>query len=404
MIDRDRPDWQPNPDLRRRVTLQLTDIIFQSPGKPSIPDDPCWGDAFRFVSLVHGVGPLLGLRVEASEFDLGDPLNDWAVQQHARNRDRLARMREELLTTLRAFARAGIEAVPLKGAALLLADPASVSWRPMADLDLLVRHPETLAVALAYAHAGYCLQESTWKHRTYGPCDAGERPLHTDGEHLDNPRDIESHQAVVELFRGSRWDLTPWLVANLAEAEGFPVPGKQAMALHLAVHASVGMLESTSRMIHLVDLLQRLDAAELGAIRTAVSRAGARRHARFVYPALAMAAQFSERADLKELVGWLESGVPPGMAAWVRRVGFDEVSWFARHDRGVLDRAAVWAHGRRDQLGMLAATLLPSPGYLASAGYRGEGPIAVAGWYGRHYRHLCRRVAGRIRVRQPPQD
>jgi len=165
------------------------------------------------------------------------------------------------------------------------------------------------------------------------------------------------------------------------------------MALHLAVHASISALEGTARAINLIDLARAVGRVGAMPVYLATRDAGLNRHARFVYPAVALAARETGDADCDELRQKLEHYVPAAMVSWAETVSLFHVSWAGRHDRPALDRHALWARSGGERARMLAHTLLPTPAILASDDGAGAGPVAVVKGYGRHYR----RLAGRLR-------
>ncbi|CAN5600447.1 hypothetical protein BH24CHL1_BH24CHL1_03940 [soil metagenome] len=378
-------------EVLRAATSQLALLTFGGRCRMSNLDP----HVTRLACGIHGIAPFFGTQVRSGTVSFGDELDAWFVGQSEHNRRRLTLMRDELYVTLDAFKRAGIEIIPLKGSAMILDDLDTIAWRPMADLDVLVSDPDKRQVDLAFAHAGYCLHGQSWKHRQYGPCDAGDRPLFTDSEHPGNPRNIESHPAVAEMFRGFRWDITPWIMNNLHQVDGVSIPTDRAMSLHLAVHLSVSILEATTRMIHILDFARVVDqAGGVSGIRQAVEKSGIEQHARFIYPAVALAAQWTAHSHLQAYEKELRPHVSPALPPWLARVDFHDISWAGREDRGVLDRVGLWARSPAERLRMLSSTILPSPALLASAGYSGSGPLAAISWYPKHYRHLMRRILG----------
>jgi hypothetical protein len=360
-----------------------------------IAEQPGWFEAVKVASAIHGVGPLLGLRVEAGEIAPPEPVAVWLVGQVRRNRLRLERMRSELLETLAALAERGFSAIPLKGGALLLDSVERVIWRTFADLDLLVPDgaERRQDLDLALAHAGYCLGSVSWKHRSYSSCAPGPPLVIGDGEHPDNPRDIEIHTEVVEMFRGFRWNLTPFLLREPAEQAGWRVPSDEALALHLAVHASVSMLEGTAKAINLIDLARAIEGVGSMPPYLATRDAGLSAHARFVYPAVALAARETGEPACIALSDLLAPWVPERMIDWAGTVSLFHISWAGRDVGPTMGRYGLWARGRADRARMLFGTLLPRPAVLASDGTPGTGPVAIARRYGRHYRKLVSRVS-----------
>lgn len=357
--------------------------------------------AFKVASAIHGVGPYLGLRVLSGEVAPPEPIAGWLAGQVERNRERLSRMRTELLATLAALDERGFQAMPIKGGALLLESVESVNWRTFADLDLLVvgASERLQDLDLSLAHAGYCFDGASWKHRSYTACAPGPPLVIGDGEHPDNPRDIEVHESVIEMFRGFTWDLTSQLQADTSEIAGWPVPSDRAMALHLAVHASISVLEGTAKAINLIDLVRAVGRVGPMPVYLATRDAGLNRHARFVYPAVALAARETGDAGCDELRSMLAPHVTTRMAEWTDRVSLFHVSWAGRHDRAAFDRQGLWARSRRDRARMIRHTVLPSPAVLASEHAEGSGLFAAINGYELHYRRLATRLISAARTR-----
>jgi len=213
-------------ELLRQATDYLTALAFDRELPNVAHDHTDWLVAVKEASAIHGLGAYLGLRVEAGEIAPPEPVREWLAGQVERNRERLTRMRAELLETLAVLDERGFPAMPIKGGALLLDSVEAVLWRSFADLDLLVPGVDERLqdLNLALAHAGFCLDGVSWKHRRYTSCAPGPSLVIGDGEHPDNPRDIEVHEAVVEMFRGFDWDLTPYLLADTSERDGWSVP------------------------------------------------------------------------------------------------------------------------------------------------------------------------------------
>ena len=342
---------------------------------------------------VHGVGPLLGERVQRGDLSISEEVDTFLERQVNQNRRRLDLLRDDLDRTLAAFERDGIEAIPLKGSAMLLERPDEIGWRPMADIDLLVRHENQQAINLAYAHAGYCLPINystglsglTWKHLHYQYCEYEWPAVDEPGEHPDHPRDIESHPRVVEMMRGMRWDITGWITNNLDVVDGRLIPDDQAMTLHLAVHASLSALDSRLRMIQIVDLLKQLERTGPGPVIAAVRKSGPLYHARFVYPALALAARWSDDGGLQIALDYLRPYVPSEMAAWIESASYYDLSWSTRHAHPVDEDPSRWAVTLRERARLALNAVVPLPRDL-SGRYSGEGLRAIAGWYPAYYR------------------
>jgi hypothetical protein len=387
--------------LFRQATKDAEDLVFRGvPVDLSLHSGPEYGVALRQLIVVHGVSPLLGLRVEAGE-SIGDAaFSAWLSKELGYNRERLGRIKGMLDELLPQFARRGIEVVPPKGCALLLDGVEQLAWRTIGDIDLLVGSAPSRELDLAVAHAGYCLTRTSWKHREYGLC----TPPPWSPNVLDGSRDfpimLELHPRVGEYFRGSRWDITAQIRAGLVTRNGVTTPGDRAMALHLAAHASIAMLEGFGRLVHIVDLdraLQRVGAAELV---TAVSRTGLRHCARFVYPSVALVARETGNPTAAEIADMLRPHVPPGMVRWAESVSLYDISYLGQVERRPFDRTTLWAMTPGDRTRMVAATLAPSPSTIGSERYTGEGLPAVARMYPRYYAGLLLRMWETVRPRR----
>lgn len=376
--------------LLRPATAYLTALAFDQP-VPDVPHtDDDWLAACREVAGIHGIGPFLGLRVLAGEIVVPEPLAGWLAGQVQRNRERLTRLRSDLTETLAALRAAGIVTAPLKGAAMLLDGVEPVVWRSMGDLDLLVLGASERSLDLALAHAGYCLQSASWKHRRYGACAPGPPFVLNDGEHPDNPRDVEVHEAVVEMFRGFRWDLTSFLVAGRSPENGLIVLDPDAMALHLAVHASLSVLDGQARAIQMIDLARAIAGIDPSRLVAAARAAGIDEHARFIYPGVALSARETGSAWCMAAVGELEPFVTQAMVDWVRQLDLYDVSYPALADGPQTDRFAIWTDSPVERAALLLHRIAPSPATLAGHAHSSSGSLPVR--YLRHYRHLTRRT------------
>ncbi|HSL83422.1 MAG TPA: nucleotidyltransferase family protein, partial [Thermoanaerobaculia bacterium] len=99
------------------------------------------GAAFRQACQVHGVAPLLHLRLTgqgAGDGAAPEDLAAWLAHQYRQNRERIARMLGELGEVLALFDREGVPLMPMKGAVLLPLHYDDPGARPMNDLDLLL--------------------------------------------------------------------------------------------------------------------------------------------------------------------------------------------------------------------------------------------------------------------------
>jgi hypothetical protein len=323
-----------------------------------------WRHLPRAIAM-HGLAPHLARSLDRDVLQacLPPAVRTWIEAQDAANERRIRRFHADLRRILAAAATAGIPVMPLKGALLTTLPGADPFRRPMADLDLLVRPGDRVAMGgvlerLGYRHAPERNPRPT--HEVFlDP--AGSRRISADGEHPDNPRRVELHVEV----RPHLWawvdrerdDLTPmlWAGATSMSILGLPamVPDAGSRTAHLAIHASSDLLVGRGRLVQWLDLASAAPDLDLARLP----------HARHAYPALALAARAVPEAFGGVDLGRLEASMPPALVRWAATVPFDHragltagrspdqpSSWSARWERWRPDpwRLAV-AYGRRSR-------------------------------------------------------
>ena len=100
-----------------------------------------------FAASIQGLSPRLA-RLPAST-DLPVPLAERFALEAERCGERGRRIATRLQEVLSLLVSAGVEVIPLKGAALLLRREAIAGLRPMGDLDLLLVDPSRMGTAAA---------------------------------------------------------------------------------------------------------------------------------------------------------------------------------------------------------------------------------------------------------------
>jgi hypothetical protein len=146
----------------------------------------------------------------------------------ARNMFNLA----ELKTILGAFRRSGLEAIALKGAALMGTVYTDIGLRPMIDIDLLVKEDELEAADRVMTDLGYSAADGLKPKQWYR-----ENHFHLPPyRHTQKPVIVEVHWHVTENSCGDigKW----WKRAVSKDIMGYPilVPSPEDMLIHLSVH------------------------------------------------------------------------------------------------------------------------------------------------------------------------
>lgn len=258
-----------------------------------------------------------------------------------------------LLETLRGLlGGAGIRAVPLKGAALVLRGDLPAGLRPMADLDLLLDSEAGVRAAAAVIGdaLGYLPIWNTRRHLVLA--ERGEAVALWACEHPANPLRIELHRTFRIEVLGRVLDAGDELRRETLEVGGWEVPGPEALVRHLLFHAAEDFAARGLRGVQAVDF--RVLAAHHGPL-SLPDGAGNVRLAPVVLGA---------RAVEKLFPGTFAAGVLEAAEARIRRRVLrraDEVPVLrhARPERGWTLIALSLADGPLPALRFLLRTLLP---------------------------------------------
>lgn len=218
--------------------------------------EPDWATA-KYVCRVHGVAPLLYQKLRAAG-GIEPVFMEWLHRQYQFNAQRIAKMQAELATILQQFGRCNLPLMPLKGSILAAHYYEEAAWRPMADLDLLIRPEDVEAAKLLLTQLGYEQQVVYWKHIEFVK-PANRQVVSLEYEHPDNPRGLELHLYCRETFGGPTIDLTDlmWQYSTQTSLFGQPtrLPEPDVLWLHLLVHATYHIWQGRGRLIHLMDLV-----------------------------------------------------------------------------------------------------------------------------------------------------
>lgn len=135
------------------------------------------------------------------------------------------------------FAKAGVEVVALKGAALWLLGWATPTGRSMSDLDLLVRpHDVSAAERVLRAH-GFVEAQPMLREGMF-PEVATEREYRRPGL---VPVVVDLHVSALRplVYRDGGLTQAVWCSSRMVGGTGLRVPGDAVMAVHLAAHAGL---------------------------------------------------------------------------------------------------------------------------------------------------------------------
>jgi hypothetical protein len=329
------------------------------PEPHSVDWSPEIWETFQLASRVHGVAPLLHLKLKAARW-LDGAIKTWLAEQYQFNRQRLARMQAELGEILALFGQNSLPLIPLKGCVLTTLYYEEAGLRPMADLDLLIRAEDLPVAVKLLAQLGYQQETVHWKHTEFSQPD-NRRVVSTTCEHPDNPRKLEVHLHCRETFGGPTVELTDLMWGNATPGYllGEPVllVKPEALWLHLLVHATYHAWQGKGRLIHLVDLAQLIPHLDdpLPYLNTV--------DARFIYPSLALLQKyFPDGALADSLLATQQARVSPTFRQWVASLDLVNTSHLNPKPPGLyLLKTLKFSEGRpREVVQALRFAALPS--------------------------------------------
>ncbi|HEY0783754.1 MAG TPA: nucleotidyltransferase family protein [Thermoanaerobaculia bacterium] len=295
--------------------------LAEPPAEP--PDWPaeCWA-LWRETAQVHGVAPILWLRLRDRDAWADSREGAWLADQHDWNGRRVARLHGELAEVLRLFAAEGVPILPVKGAVLGALRYEDAAARPMADLDLLLREEHSAAGEALFARLGYAKTFTGWKHARFSR-PGSDRIVDREREHPDNPRQLEVHPRCRERLRDDVIDLTDamWSAARPGTllGEATLLPGDDVHWLYLLVHATHHVLQGNCRLLQLCDL-ERL-AGRLSDPEPLLASVDARA----TYPAQALLERYAPSERGAALRAVQRERLPAAYAEWADGLDLFEV-------------------------------------------------------------------------------
>ena len=323
-----------------RALARTTAEIVAACGDPAAEAIVRWAEAEGIAALIApSLGPMAPTAVAAGLADTARRVADRAVVLAA-DRARLAG----------ALTSAGVPWRPLKGA--WLADNAypDPTLRPMADTDIYVPPEHVPAADAALSGMGYRHAGTSWKHDAYAM--PGAAVVDWRGEHPDNPRPVDVHARVLEGFRGLTLDIGA-LTASPEATAAMPVdpwPDDAAMLLHITAHATVDALSRKLRLLSLVDVGVVASRATDRTWRRAVDVAATPHAARFIWPALYLAARELDAHVPCTVLEGLARHVRAPLRRWADGVDVDQVAraGMATARRPLLETPRMWPLNARE--------------------------------------------------------
>jgi hypothetical protein len=325
---------------------------------------------------------LVARTAEAGAVIPGD-IHDRLLAVDRASRARTAAMLDSAAELLDDLRRQGVEAMPLKGAALAPCYFPDPGLRPLADLDILI-HPRDVAPAVAtLLRLGYAYYSRSAEDEVYL---RGERKAMVWAP--DNVHPVELHYALREEYAGLSYELAPALWAASRDQPYWGgrqarLPDPPALLHHVCAHATSDWLIQRGKVMQIGDIQRiadRMSGEDWSAFAAGLPPSGAR----FVYPALAFTLKHAAAPVPAAVMDHLRRHTPRALRAWVEAsqpadtsesnpasrsgIGFDIARLLARSPA---ERARMWLRSvfpRRRNLTKRYPRLAGSPawplGYL----------------------------------------
>ena len=216
---------------------------------------PAWTDfqwqMARAAAVLHGITPLL-----ASTLQWSGPAS-W--QAFVREQRRQTQLRYgHIAAVLQAIDDRATDqwlaVVALKGAALHALGVYVPGERPMADIDLLVCPADAQRAAEMLAAVGFAQTAVSWKHQVFEPAQYAATAALPVGEHEAYPVKVELHTHIAERMPLTETAITGLIFPRHAVPGVNPYPCRNALLLHLLLHAAGSMCNRALRLMHLHDI------------------------------------------------------------------------------------------------------------------------------------------------------
>jgi hypothetical protein len=360
----------------RKTTERLAAEVVRSSASPPEWSELEWAIA-RSVSAMQGISALLANGLSWS----GPP--SWSAflaeqrQQSQLRHERIGDLLGRIDSVLR---QRGIACVVLKGGALRALDLYGRGERPMGDIDLLIAHGDSPAIAAAMTDIGYVEAPEKERHRIFEP-----RPLleaRGFGEHVDNPLKIEVHTAVVEALPARKIDITARLRSGRERPGLSNYPDLVSLLLHLLLHAAGNMRAHALRQIQIHDIGlvgALLDERDWEAI---LERRDGHERQWWVFPPLALTARYYPGRIPDEVLRVARAACPPILRLAAERQSLTDVSWSNLRISAL--PGIAWSRTPLDALRLMLSRAAPSRRALEELGTarRAQPHLDQVPWYG----------------------
>lgn len=334
----------------RHTTERLCSEL-ASPG--SVPPDwsaPEWIVA-RAAARIHGIAPLLASRLR---WQGPEGWASFVEEESVDTQTRHLQVMELLRRLHERLRRAGVAAVPLKGAALYAAALYGPGERPMADVDLLVRSCDLETASATLQELGFQESLRLWKNRLFRVSEPGDHAQTQ--EACEDRVKVELHERICEMLPVRLVDISASIFPRDAAPGVNPYPSRAALIAHLLLHAAGSIVDRALRFIQLLDIAVLSDRATSEDWRAVFCIGQEQQPPWWALPPLALTARYFPGRIPQQVLDTARSCCPPALRRISKRQRISEVSlsypWIGAFP------AIGWIRSPGEALGYIAARLV----------------------------------------------
>lgn len=317
----------PSPESIERGLSAATERFAAELVKPQ-SSAPAWTDfewqMARAAAVLHGITPLL-----ASTLQWSGPAGWQAFVREQRHQTllRYRRIAAVLKTIDDRATAAGLPVVALKGAALHTLGVYAPGERPMADIDLLVRPADAPRAADTLAALGFAQTAATWKHQVFEPAQYAATTALPVGEHEAYPVKVELHTHIAERLPLNEAAITELIYPRHPVPGVNPYPCRNALLLHLLLHAAGNMCNRSLRLMHLHDLARLAAEATPAEWEDLLAAAPAPPALWWALPPLELLNRYQPGLVPPAVLARLRAGCPRALRRQCRRASLAQMSY-----------------------------------------------------------------------------
>ncbi len=353
-------EFEQRPSISSTQLFQVTNsLAYWLPGNyrdlpldnsnPATWNDQEWEAAVWVVYWQNSL-PWLAERIREEGIKPPTTVYQQIAEIEKESRERTRRMLDNVIELGDALDKAGIQFIPLKGAALAPLYYPDPLVRPMGDIDLLVCEKDIGRGVEVMRRLGYRFYSRSAEDEVY--LRGKQKPMIWAA---DNVHPVEMHYTLREEYAGLGYDLAGqvWRSAQLRpswQARELLLPDDATLLHHVCAHATSDWMIQRGRLMQIDDIRKicaRMSSDSWQEFIEQIEPFGAR----FVYPTLVFTAKYSKLPLPENVMDALKIHCPPGLLAWVQNTELADNSESSLTDRSGLgfDIANRVARSRKEK-------------------------------------------------------